>query len=129
MKAEQELLQAYREWCRLAKAETKAIQTRNWGLLSDCHLAIQDFQTLIPGLTQEARAEWQHAGCNLAEKEASIGVYVAELMELTRQNHSLLQSTRRAVRQQLDQLGTAGQNLKLLHRSYGFVPGSWSRAA
>ena len=32
MNAESELFHAYREWHRLARAETKAIQTRNWKL-------------------------------------------------------------------------------------------------
>ena len=46
MSAESELLDAYGEWHRLAEAETKAIQTRNWDLLSDCHLVIKDLQAL-----------------------------------------------------------------------------------
>jgi hypothetical protein len=128
MNAEGELFHAYREWHRLAQAETKAIQTRNWDLLSACHLAIQDFQALIASLTQEARAEWRHAGCNQAEKESNLAVFVSELIDLTRHNQGLLQSTRVTARDQLDQLGEAGRNLKLLHRSYGFVP-AWSRAA
>jgi hypothetical protein len=129
MNAESELFHAYREWRRLVQAEHKAIQTRNWDLLSDCHLAIKDFQVHVTGLTQEARAEWQRTGCNLAQKEAQLQVVVTELIDLTRQNQSLLQSTRLAARRQLDQLGTAGKNLKLLQRSYGFVPTAWSRAA
>ena len=68
MNAESELLRAYREWRRLAQAETKAIQTRNWSLLSDCHLAIRDYRSLVSRLTQETRTEWQRAGCNLADK-------------------------------------------------------------
>ncbi len=69
MSAETELLRAYREWHRLAQAETKAIQTRNWALLTDCHLAIKDFQLMVGKLTQETREEWRRTGCNLAEKE------------------------------------------------------------
>lgn len=128
MNAEGELFHAYREWHRLAQAETKAIQTRNWDLLSDCHLAIQDFQAHIASVTQEARTEWRRAGCNLAEKESNLAVFVSELVDLTRHNQGLLQATRVTVRDQLDQLGEAGHNLKLLHRSYGFTPAR-SRAA
>lgn len=128
MNAENELLHAYREWLRLARAETKAIQTRNWNLLSDCHLAIKDFQTHIGGLTQAARAEWQRVGCNLAEKEQTLRVFTSELIELTQQNKNLLQATLAATRKQLNQLGDAGKNLKLLQRSYGLVP-VWSRAS
>ena len=87
------------------------------------------FKPHIAELTREARAEWQRTGCNLAEKEQNLQVFVAELIELTRQNQSLLQSTLRAARKQLDELGEAGKNLKLLQRSYGFVPTAWSRAA
>jgi hypothetical protein len=121
MNVEDELFKAYREWHRLAQAETKAIQTRNWNLLSDCHLAIKDFQAHIASLTRDARAEWQRTGCNQAGKEANLRVYVTELMELARRNHSLLQATRQAARRQLDQLGEAGKNLKQLRRSYGLV--------
>jgi hypothetical protein len=122
MNAENELFHAYREWLRLAQAETKAIQTRNWNLLTDCHLAIKDFQNHIVGLTREARAEWQQAGCSLADKEQNLRVFTNELIELTRHNQTLLQSTLLAAREQLNELGEAGKNLKLLHRSYGFVP-------
>jgi hypothetical protein len=55
MNAESELLRAYREWRRLALAETKAIQTRNWRLLADCHLVIRDYQSLVSTLTRAAR--------------------------------------------------------------------------
>jgi hypothetical protein len=128
MNAESELIYAYREWLRLARAETKAIQTRNWDLLSDCHLAIKDFQAHITGLTPEVRAEWQRTGCNAAEKEKNLKVFASELIELTRTNQSLLQATLRNARKQLDHLGEAGRNLKLLQRSYGLVP-AWSRAS
>jgi hypothetical protein len=128
MNAESELLHAYREWHRLARAETKAIQTRNWDLLSDCHLAIKDFQAHITNLTQEVRAEWQRAGLNPVEKEQNLKILASELIELTRQNQSLLQTSLRNARKQLNQLGEAGRNLKLLQRSYGLVP-AWSRTA
>jgi hypothetical protein len=128
MNAESELFHAYREWHRLAHAETKAIQTRNWDLLADCHLAIKDFQAHITSLTREARAEWQRTGCSLAEKESNLRVFVTELVELTRRNQGFLQTTRLAARKELDQLGEAGKNLKWLQRSYGFVP-AWSCAA
>ena len=122
MSAESELLRAYREWHRLAQAETKAIQTRNWTLLSDCHQAIRDYQFLVGGLTQEAQAEWRRAGSNVAAKERDLQVLISDLIEMTRQNQGLLQSTLTATRKQLDQLGEAGKNLKRLQRSYGFAP-------
>lgn len=121
MNAERELLRAYREWHRLAEAETKAIQTRNWRLLADCHLAIRDYQTLAASLTHQAKVEWQAAGLNLEEKKRAPQVLVASLIELTRRNHSRLQQILASGREKLDRLGQAGKNLKRLQRSYGFA--------
>ena len=119
MSAEAELLRTYREWRRLALAEAKAIQTRNWSLMSDCHLAIRDYQLLAGRLTQEARAEWRLAGCNLAEKEQNLRVLVADLLDLTHKNQSRMQSRLEQARDKLDQLGDVGRNLKRLRRAYG----------
>ena len=127
MNPENELLRAYHEWHRLAQAETKAIQTRNWDLLTDCHLAIKDFQTHIGKLAQETRSEWRRSGCNLAEKERNLQVLVAGLIDLTRHNQGLLQTTLAAARQQRDRLGETGNNLRLLRRSYA-VTTDWNRA-
>ena len=121
MNAESELLRAYREWHRLAHAETKAIQTRNWNLLSDCHTAIKDYQIMVGRLTQETRSEWRRTGCNLVEKEKNLQVLLSGLIDLTRQNQGQLQTTVAAARKQIDQLGEAGTNLRRLQRSYGFV--------
>jgi hypothetical protein len=121
MNAESELLTAYREWHRLAEAETKAIQTRNWDLLNDCHLAIRDFQAHIAMLAQDARSEWRGAGCNLDEKERNLRVLISDLVDLTRRNQGLLQTTLTTARHQIDQLGETGKNLRRLRRSYGLA--------
>jgi hypothetical protein len=122
MNAESELLGAYREWRRLVRAECKAIQTRNWSLLSDCHKAIQNYQSLVVKLTRETRDEWRRASCNLAEKERNLRVLVTDLIDLTRQNKEHLQNTLATTRKQLDQLGEVGNNLKQIRRSYGYFP-------
>ena len=129
MSAEHELLRAYREWRRLAEAETKAIQTRNWHLLTDCHLAIRDYQTHIAGLTELARTEWQRAGFNWEKKSQALRALIADLMNLTRRNHDLLQQMLAIASDQLGQLGEAGKNLKRLRQSYGFNPGRNCAAA
>jgi len=121
MNAESELLRAYREWRRLALAETKAIQTRNWRLLADCHLVIRDYQSLVSTLTRAPRTEWQSAGCDLAQKEANLKIMVSDLMEITRNNHVLLQAARGRVSRQLDELGAVGGNLKRIGRAYGQI--------
>jgi hypothetical protein len=129
MSAEIELLHAYREWHRLARAETKAIQTRNWDLLADCQLAIKDFQSLVSRLTIQARQEWAGAGCNLAEKEQHVHVFVNGLIEITRQNQSMLQAAKTAAQERLEELGEAGRNLKRMQRSYGSLTSAWSATA
>jgi hypothetical protein len=122
MNAENELLDAYREWRRLVQAEKRAIQTRNWALLTDCHQAIKDYQSLVGGLTQKTRAEWRRTGCNVAEKERNLRVLVADLIELTRQNQALVQNILAVARNQLDQLSEVGHNLQRIRRSYGYFP-------
>jgi hypothetical protein len=123
MNAEQELLNAYREWHRLARAEAKAIRTHNWSLLADCQLAITDFQKLISRLSLDARREWETAGLDCAAKESAIKVFAAELIDLTQQNRVLLQQVKDEACAQLENLGEAGRNLHRLQRSYGSAAG------
>ncbi len=118
MNPERELFRAYSEWRRLALAETAAIQSRNWPLLADCQHAIQDFQKLVSRLTLDARDEWKRKGEDPAVKEKDFQKLVNELIEITLQNHSLLQTARATAKTHLAELGEAGRNLKLLHRSY-----------
>lgn len=129
MKAENDLLRAYREWHRLALAEAKAIQMRDWNLLADCQLAIKDFQSVVSQLSVQARKEWVSAGCDLAEKERHVQVFVHQLIETTQQNQTLLEATKLVVRERLDQLEAAGRNLKRLRSSYGGLTSGWSTAA
>jgi hypothetical protein len=129
MSAESDLLQAYREWHRLARAETKAIQTRNWKLLADCQLAIQDFQKAVTQLTLQARQEWASAGQNLPEKEQHIRVFINDLIEITRHNQALLQIAKNTAQERLLELNEAGRNLRRLQRSYGGRTAAWSAVA
>jgi hypothetical protein len=119
MSAEHDLLNAYREWHRLARAEAKAIRTHNWDLLADCQLAITDFQTLISQLFVQAHREWEQAGLDIASKEHNIRVFASELLDLTRQNQKMLQQVKDEATQRLGELEGVGHNLQRLHRSYG----------
>ena len=121
MSAEHELFHAYREWRRLVEAEGLAIQQHNWDLLADCHLAIRDFQDLVPRLMLAAREEWHRPGSDLAEKEKTVQRFVSELLVLTRRNQNLLQTARTNASQRLDELGETRRNLKKLHHSYGLA--------
>jgi hypothetical protein len=123
MNAETELLTAYREWRRLARAEARAISTRNWDLLADCQLAIADFQVLITRLTAAARSEWKTAGIDGPEKERHLQVCIQELIEITRQNQATLQRAKDQACARLAELGIVRQNIKRLRRSYGNVGG------
>lgn len=118
MNAERELVRAYSEWRRLAEAEGKAIQSRNWLLLADCQRAIQDFQKLVSRLTLEARDEWKRAGQDLPEKEKKIQTIVNELIAITRRNHERLLAARSAAQERLAEISTARSNLNRLKRSY-----------
>jgi hypothetical protein len=120
MKAEAELMHAYHEWHRLAIAEGKAIQSRNWNLLNDCQLAIKDYQSVVAGLTLEARSEWQQQGLNRREKEQNIHILVNGLIALTRQNQNMLELARAAAQERLAGVSESRRKLKLLKRSYQF---------
>lgn len=122
MNAERELFRAYSEWRRLARAETAAIQSHNWPLLADCQHAIQDYQALVSRLTLEARDEWKRLGAEVAGKEKTFQALVDELVVITRHNHGLLQAASTGAKSRLAELGAAGRNLKLLHRSYANGP-------
>jgi hypothetical protein len=124
MNAEAELFRAYREWRRLALAASKAIQTRNWNLFSDCHRAIQDYQSAAPGLTRAARAEWQRGGCDVRDKESNLRVTVAELMDITRRNHTQLRQMLDQARQRREELSAASRNLHMIRRTYGQIAGT-----
>jgi hypothetical protein len=123
MNAENELLNAYRDWHRLVRAEAKAIRTRNWDLLADCQLAINDYQALTTRLSEEARAEWERAGFDIAVREAGIRVFIQELIELTRQNQALLQSAKHEAMARIDELGDATRNFRRLRHAYGSAQG------
>ncbi len=128
MSAENELLGMYREWLRLARAQTRAIQTHNWSFHADCHRAVESFQREAVRLTRAAREEWARDGRDCSEKEKNFRGPVNELITIARQNQRLLDEAVQGGRERLVQLGDAGHNLKRLQRSYGFAT-STARAA
>jgi hypothetical protein len=123
MNAEAELFRVYRDWRRLALTANKAIRTRNWKLFSDCHRAIQDYQSLAPRLTRAARAEWQRSGGDEREKESNLRATVAEIMNITRRNHTQLRQKLDEARQRREELSAASRNLHMIRRTYGQIPG------
>lgn len=123
MNAERELLDTYRDWHRLAIAEAKAIRTHDWNLLADCQLVIADFQALTGRLLAETRREWEQAGLDVTEKERHLKVYIHQLLEITRENQTLLQAAKAVATAKLAELGGAGRNIKRLRSSYGNVGG------
>jgi hypothetical protein len=127
MRAEEALLDAYREWRRLTLAGARAISLRNWAFLRDSHEIIQRLQPQVVRLTREARAEWQRSGADPAAREKKLRATVAELMELGRANRALLRTALQAARCERGQLEQAGQNLKRLQQSYAITrPAAWT---
>ncbi len=118
MNSERELFRAYQEWRRLAEAETKAIQTRNWSLLMDCQRAIQDYQALVTSLVPEVREVWQHDKAHGAAQEKNLSTFVSELIALTQHNRSLLNAARDHAQIRLNEINLASLNLSRLKRSY-----------
>ena len=118
MSAEQALFDAYREWRRLAKAESKAISLKDWNLLAECQNLLQNIQPVITRLTQEAHDEWEKSGADLEAKKAKLRETVAGLIGLARENQLSLRVARELVLAKGRQLAEAGRNLKRLQHSY-----------
>jgi hypothetical protein len=126
MSAEQALFDAYREWRRLAKAESKAISLKDWNLLAECQNLLQNIQPVITRLTQEAHDEWEKSGADLEAKKAKLRETVAGLIGLARENQLSLRVARELMLAKGRQLAEAGRNLKRLQHSYAPArPSGW----
>jgi DNA anti-recombination protein RmuC len=127
MNTDHELTEAYKEWRRLAEAETEAIQTCNWSMLAACQKSLRNLQRHITELTEASKAEWEKLGSGRSAKSKHLDATIRELIDLERRNHTLLNSIRENAQQQLEQLDRAGRNLKRIHRSYsGELPNAWN---
>jgi hypothetical protein len=127
MSAENQLRYVYAEWSRLAKAEGEAIHNADWFLLADCQKALLQLQPQITRQTQAAREEWTLLGFDLAAKEKDFQTIVTALIEIERQNNTLLETKRQAALGQLSQLENAGRTLRRVRRSYAEAsPSAWT---
>jgi len=127
MNAERDLLEAYREWRRLAEAEGEAIRTSNWSLCQACQTALKNLRSHITALMPEVRAEWSRTGCDPEAKQRLLDATIHELIHIHRRNQTLLQAVRAVAQTKLRQLGEARLKLKQLRSSYGLTTGSaWS---
>jgi hypothetical protein len=125
--AEAALLAAYEDWRRLADLEGTAIRTRDWNLVTDCQKSISTLQPRILRLTHLAREEWLVAGVDRAEKENILHRIVLDLIETGTRNNSALAAAKESARKQVEQLSSARQNLKRVHRSYSPLrPALWN---
>ncbi len=122
MSAENDLLEAYREWRRLAEAEREAIKASNWSMLSAFQKALENIYGRISELSMAAREEWAESSCDRAAKEKSLQATIRELLVLGRGNQALLNVIREAAQVRLEQLNQAGLNLQRIKHSYGFTP-------
>jgi flagellar biosynthesis regulator FlaF len=118
MNAETALTEAYQEWRRLAETEGDAIRSCNWGLLAASQRALEHLRDRITALTVTAKKEWVQFGADITSRENKFRAIIADLMQLERQNSTLLTAIRQGVKTQLDKLDQSGRNLKRVHRSY-----------
>jgi hypothetical protein len=126
MNAEKALFEAYQEWRRLAKAESKAINLEDWNLLAECQNLLQNIQPVITRLTHEAQDEWEKSGLNFEVKKTKHREVVAGLIEIARKNQLLLRTARELAVAKGRQLEEAGRNLKRLQNSYAPAqPAGW----
>jgi hypothetical protein len=132
MNAERDLLEACREWRRLAEAEGEAIRTGNWGLCSACQNALQLLRDRMSALMPVVRDEWAQPGCDRDARDhdarqQSLDDTLRELIGLERRNQTLLNAVREAAHVKIKQLNQAKIKLRQLRSSYGFAHGSaWS---
>jgi hypothetical protein len=121
MKAESALLDAYAQWRRLAEAAKKAIHSRNWPCVLECHTVIEQLQPKITQLTTEAKVEWQRSGIDPLAAGKRLQAKVLELINLVECNKALINVVRERVTSENQQRQIAVQNLKLLKQSYAAV--------
>ena len=100
---------------------------RDWKFVSECQKRIQDLQPAITRLSCETREEWKQSGMDCSAKKKRLHAVVSELIELTHQNQTFIQTARAGMLAKREQLETAGRNLKLLQQSYIFArPPAWT---
>jgi hypothetical protein len=127
MSADRDLNEAYREWRRLAEAEGKAIRTCNWSLLSACQKALHGLQKRIVFLSEAAKREWSQLGETRLVRHKELEATVRKLIELERNNETLLGAVREAAQEKIEQLDQADRNLERIQRSYVHErPAAWS---
>lgn len=123
MNAEQALLAAFREWHRLAQAEQKAIQKRDWGFLLKCQSAVQ----VVQGSINRLRREWNQSGLGSPDKQKELEALVSDLMGTVKINNELLGSVRLLALAEREKMAQAARNLKRLQNSYDLGrPSGWS---
>ncbi len=118
MSAEQALFDAYRQWRRLARAGSLAIQKRDWPFLMECHGAVRCLQPSISRLRQQVREQWRQSPTDCSIKEKELNGLILETMEILASNKKLLQAARGVARSEWEKLQQAGRNLRRLRDSY-----------
>ena len=126
MSAEQALLDAYREWQRLANASRDAVQRGNWNLLRECQKRVAQFQPAITRLTCEAREEWRQSPDDFMAKEKQLQTIICELMEMTRVTQSLIKRKRETAQAKLTECAAAGHNLKRIKTYASTRQSNWT---
>jgi hypothetical protein len=123
MNAETDLLDACREWRRLAEAEGESLTGRNWKLVAACQIALAKLQPRITRLLQLRLQEKLQSGsdCDL-KSDDRIQTVFADLIRLEQQNAVNLARLRLDAVEKLQQLELANRNLHCIQRSYARPP-------
>lgn len=118
MTADSQLEQAYREWRRLAEAESKAIRAGNWALATDCQTALRQLQSRITLHTQKAQNDIDVPAPERTARAWRFRAVIEDLIRIESENAALMKSARQLAEGQISRLRRAGRTLRRVQQSY-----------
>lgn len=127
MTSEQVLLDACREWHRLAKAAHTAICRRDWKFLLECQCRTKKIHRFVSNLARKKRDDRKEQEGLAPPTQKQIHDLARELVALLESNSRLLQMAKEAALVEREKLAQSGRNLKRLQNSYASgAPPAWT---
>jgi len=127
MTSNQALLDACREWHRLARAANTAICRRDWKFLLECQCRTKKIHRFVSNLAQNRPHEQRRPEGEVSAGQKQLHTVVRELAALLESNKKLLQAARAAALLEREKLAQSGRNLKRLQNSYASgAPPAWT---
>ena len=114
----EDLKLALTEWRRLTDAEGQAIRAGNWMLVAECQNALAKLRSRIDRLSPSDTPATPQSGTKPLRLSPDLRGSILELIELQRQNLASLQERRRRLSEHVENLTSAGRNLRSIQRSY-----------